>query len=256
MSLDYKNILELDGVSFSYTKEDFIKGLDLSVDEGEFIGLLGPNGSGKSTILKLLAGILRPQAGLVNLWNRPLNSYRNRDRAKLVSYLPQLLDMNVPFRVAELVRMGFYPYEKEPVMGLDEALGMVGLEDKRDELLTRLSGGERRRAFIAMTLLQGAGILLLDEPLANLDIRFQMELIRLLKELNRKRNISIVMALHDINLAFRFERLILVKDGGVLSRGLPDEVLREGYLKEAFEMDFEVKKDGRHSYISCVEGGE
>jgi iron complex transport system ATP-binding protein len=253
MSSAYKNILQLDGVSFSYTGEDFIKGLKLSVGEGEFIGLLGPNGSGKSTMLKLLAGILRPQAGVATLWNRPLYAYRNRDRAKLVSYLPQLLDMNLPFRVEELVRMGFYPYEKEPVMGLGEALGMVGLEDKSNVLLTHLSGGERRRAFIAMTLLQGAGILLLDEPLANLDIRFQMELIRLLKELNRKRNISIVMALHDINLAFRFERLILVKDGSVLSKGVPDEVLRESFLKEAFEMDFEVKRDGSNSYISCAE---
>lgn len=253
MSLAYRNILELDGVSFSYEKDGFIKGLDLPVGEGEFIGLLGPNGSGKSTVLKLLAGILRPQAGAVTLWNRPLHTYRNRDRAKLLSYLPQLLDMNVPFRVAELVGMGFYPYEKESVMGLEEALRMVGLEDKSDVLLTRLSGGERRRAFIAMTLLQGAGILLLDEPLANLDIRFQMELIRLLKELNKKRNISIVMALHDINLAFRFQRLILIKEGRVLSSGTPDEVLRESFLKEAFEMDFEVIRSGGHAFISCAE---
>lgn len=231
------SILELENISFSYGKEDFMNGLDLSMGEADFIGLLGANGSGKSTILRLQSGILRPMGGTVRLWGKPIGSYRNKDRAKLLSYLPQILDMGVPFKVRELVRMGLYPYDTATGISTDDAIKMVGLEDKKESLMTNLSGGERRRAYIAMTLLQGAGILLLDEPLANLDIKYQIEIIRLLKELNSKRNISIVMALHDINLAFQFEKLILIKEGKVLCEGPPVEVLTDKLIKEAFEID-------------------
>lgn len=242
MSLGSKRILELSGVSFSYGSGHFIRDMNLALREAAFIGLLGANGSGKSTVLKLMGGILSPTKGQVNLWGRPIASCPHRDRAKLVCYLPQMLDMSVPFRVGELVEMGRYPYDGQNELSVDEALGMVGLTEKRDERLSRLSGGERRRAFIAMTLVQGAGILLLDEPLANLDIRFQLELIRLLRDLNERRGISIVMALHDINLAFSFDRLMLIKDGGLIGEGPPGEMIQNGPLKEAFGIDIRVKK--------------
>lgn len=256
MSSDKKRgyILELGGVSFSYGGEkNFIENMDLGVGEADFVGLLGANGSGKSTILRLLAGILRPSVGSVNLWEKPIASLRNRDRAKLVSYLPQMLDMRVSFRVGELAAMGLYPYDTPPELTVDEALGMVGLADKRDTLVTNLSGGERRRVYIAMTLLQGAGILLLDEPLANLDIRFQIEIIRLLRELNARRNISIVMALHDVNLAFQFDRLVLIKEGRVLGKGSPDDVLRAELLREAFDIEVSVHRLAEGSFINYKE---
>jgi iron complex transport system ATP-binding protein len=244
------SVLELKNVSFSYTGEKFIEGLSFSIGDAEFVGLLGANGSGKSTILKLLSGILKPDKGEVMLWGKTISSYRNKDRAKLLSYLPQVLDMNVPFRVKELVEMGLYPYDIPPALTVEDAVRMVGLGDKKGSLVTNLSGGERRRAFIAMTLLQGAGILLLDEPLANLDIRYQIEIIRLLKELREDRSISIVMALHDINLAFQFERLILVKEGRILGIGSPDEVLREDYLQEAFDVGIRVHRVKEGAFIS------
>jgi iron complex transport system ATP-binding protein len=256
MSSASNPILGLQDVSFSHGSGRFIEGLDLALGEAEFVGLLGPNGSGKSTVLRLMSGILRPDRGTVRLWGKPLGSYRNRDRAKLVSYLPQMLDMNVPFSVFELVGMGLYPYDKVTGISMDEALGMVGLADKGDTPLTELSGGERRRAYIAMTLLQGAGILLLDEPLANLDVRYQKELIALLRELNAGRKISILMALHDINLAFRFRRLVLVKDGRVLGEGAPEEVLAEGLLKEAFDMDMRIVRAGGEAFVSYGGGME
>src|SRR3972149_4322170 len=124
-------ILQLQDVSFSYLRSvPFIRKLSFSVGEGEFIGLLGANGSGKSTILKLAGGILRPSSGDLTLWSKPLHSFANRDRAKLISYLPQTLDMSVPFTVRELVGMGLYPYDIPPAMTVDEALEMVGLTDK------------------------------------------------------------------------------------------------------------------------------
>jgi iron complex transport system ATP-binding protein len=245
-------ILEFGKVRFSYAKNgSFIDDLTLSVSGGEFIGLLGANGSGKSTILKLGSGILRPSAGQLMLWGKPLQSYSNRDRAKLISYLPQSLDLTVPFTIKELVGMGLYPYDIRPAMTTEEALDMVGLLERAGDHLSDLSGGEQRRTFIAMTLLQGAGLLLLDEPLVNLDIRYQIELVRLLRKLREERNISIVMALHDINVALQFEKVMLIKDGGVLGIGPPSEVLTESRIRQAFDVEVKIiRQQGENAYVS------
>ncbi len=247
-------ILELNKVVYSYEKNSpFIEGLYFSIGEGDFIGLLGSNGSGKSTILKLASGILRPAAGNILLWGKPLNGLNNRDRAKLISYLPQSLDISVPFLVKELVGMGLYPYDIPPAMSVDDALDMVGLTDKADARLTDLSGGERRRTFIAMTLLQGAGLLLLDEPLANLDIKYQIELVKLLMKLREVKNISVVMALHDINIALQFEKVILIKEGNLIGSGNPEDVLSKDMLKKAFDVDVEIRKTGNKSFFISFE---
>ncbi len=245
-------ILGLNGVSYSYEKgKHFIRGLSFSVGEGDFIGLLGANGSGKSTIMKLCCGILRPSTGTVSLWGKALHTFNSRDRAKLISYLPQTLDITVPFTIKELAGMGLYPYDIPPAMSVDEALDMVGLAEKSGVHLTDLSGGERRRTFIAMTLVQGAGLLLLDEPLANLDIKYQIELVRLLKKLRESRNIAVIMALHDINIALQFDTVMLIKEGNLIGSGRPDEVLSRSMLKQAFDVDVEIRKsDDGSLYIS------
>lgn len=244
-------IIELESVRFTYSKDKtFIDGLSFFVGEGEFIGLLGPNGSGKSTILKLGSGILKPSAGSIKLWGKPLERYQNRDRAKLISYLPQVLDVSVPFTVRELVGMGLYPYDIPPSISTDDALEMVGLRDKAGSRLSDLSGGERRRTFIAMTLLQGAGLLLLDEPLANLDIKYQMELLRLLRRLREDRNISIVMALHDINIALQFDKVMLIREGRILGIGHPETVLTRDTLREAFDVRVEIRGSAGNTYVS------
>jgi iron complex transport system ATP-binding protein len=253
MSSVYKQqILELDGICFSYEKNSpFIRDLAFSVGEGDFIGLLGANGSGKSTILKLASGILKPSSGSLILWGKELLAEKGKDRAKLISYLPQTLDVNLPFTIKELVNMGLYPYEIPPAMDADDALDMVGLRSKANARLTDLSGGERRRVFIAMTLLQGAGLLLLDEPLANLDIKYQIELMKLLKHLRETRKLSVVMALHDINMAMQFDNVILVKSGGIIGSGKPEDVLTRDLVKQAFDVDVKVRKCGMEgTYIS------
>lgn len=249
LSHDYP-VVEFEKVSFGYSRDNpLIKEMDISFLSGQFVGILGANGSGKTTILKLLSGFLKPSSGVVRLWGKDIRGYKNKDRAKLVCYLPQVLDMNIPFRVRELVSMGLYPYEILPELTVDEALDMVGLRDKADMDLTSLSGGERRRAFIAMTLLQGAGILLLDEPLANLDIKYQIELIRMLKELRDKKGITIVMALHDINMAFKFERIILVKEGRIRYSGPPEATLTREKIQEAFDVELNINAFEGQTYI-------
>ncbi len=245
MSSASDRILELSRVRFSYDRsKSFIDDLSFSAGEGEFIGLLGANGSGKSTILKLGSRLLMPSSGGIRLWGKDINAISNKDRAKLISYLPQTLDITVPFTVRELVNMGLYPYDIPPAMIADDALEMVGLSDKANAHLTDLSGGERRRTFIAMTLLQGAGLLLLDEPLANLDIKYQIELVRLLRKLREEKNISIVMALHDINLAFQFEKVMLIKNGNIIGSGSPDAVLTRERLRQAFDVGIDIERHG------------
>lgn len=256
MSSDHnQTILELAGTGFRYSgNKPLIKDLSLSVANGEFIGLLGANGSGKSTILKLAGGLLKPSEGDIKLWGRKLESYSNRDRAKLLCYLPQMLDISVPFKVRELVSMGLYPYDIPPEISVHEALDLVGLLDKSGSYLANLSGGEKRRAFIAMTLLQGAGLLLLDEPLANLDIKYQLEIHRLLKDLKDTKNISVIMALHDINMALQFEKVMLIKEGRILGIGEPENVLKKDLLKEAFDVNIEVRKqNGGGTWLSYWE---
>ncbi|HEX9021852.1 MAG TPA: ABC transporter ATP-binding protein [Nitrospirota bacterium] len=244
-------ILDLEDVCFSYEKSrQFIHDLAFSVGEGSFIGLLGANGSGKSTILKLASGILKPSSGKIALWGKNLFDLNGRDRAKLISYLPQTLDISVPFTVQELVGMGLYPYDIPPAMSVADALDIAGLTDKAGARLTDLSGGERRRTFIAMTLVQGAGLLLLDEPLANLDIRYQIELIRLLKKLREAKALSVVMALHDINVALQFDKVMLIRDGNIIGSGRPDEVLSRDMLLRTFDVNVEIKRSGDSVYVS------
>jgi iron complex transport system ATP-binding protein len=238
-------ILEFERVAFTYQRDhDFINDLTFSIANGEFIGLLGANGSGKSTILKLASGILAPSHGSIKLWGRPLQSYKNKDKAKLLCYLPQLLDINIPFKVCELVGMGLYPYDIFPEMTVTESLEMVGLVEKSESYIKDLSGGEKRRAFLAMTLLQGAGLVLLDEPLANLDIKYQIEIMRLLRKLQDKKHISVIMALHDINMAFQFERVMVIKGGRIAGMGNPEVVLSGDLLKKAFDVSVDMKERG------------
>jgi iron complex transport system ATP-binding protein len=147
--------------------------------------------------------------------------------------------------------MGLYPYDVPPAMSIDSALEIVGLLDKAQAHLTDLSGGERRRTFIAMTLVQGAGLLMLDEPLANLDIKYQFEILKLLRELKLNKNISIIMALHDINIALQFDKVLLIKEGKMLGCGAPEAVLTKDMLREAFDVNIEIRKqDSGESFIS------
>jgi len=229
-------ILEFANVTFSYGSNRFIDHMSFTAAEGELVGLMGPNGSGKSTILKLAAGLLTPQNGSVMVEKRPIGSHNGKERAKLVAYLPQALDLQAPFRVGELVRMGMYPQEGSQAPTVEEALHIVGLHGKAKTHLAELSGGERRRAYIAMTLVQGARVLLLDEPLASLDIKYQFDLYRLLKNITRVKGVSVFMSLHDIGMGAMLDRLILVTEGRVISEGVPGDVLTDETVQDAYDL--------------------
>jgi len=229
--------LEFADVAFSYRLPGFIERMSFSVAEGELVGLMGPNGAGKSTILKLAAGLLSPHEGRVLVGGKAIGSYSGKERAKQIAYLPQILDLQAPFRVGELVRMGQYPYEGSRALRVEEALHTVGLQEKEKTRLAELSGGERRRAYIAMTLVQGARVLLLDEPLAGLDIKYQFELHRLLKDIAREKEVTVFMSLHDIGMGALLDRLIMIKEGGVIAQGEPGNVLTDEIVQNAYDLN-------------------
>lgn len=237
-----REILSLDGISHSFGDRRVLDRISLSLPRTGFAALVGPNGSGKSTLLRIAAGILRPRQGEVSLWGKPLDAYSGRDRAKLVSYLPQMLDGDVPFNVGELVRMGLYPYASPPRLTNDKALEMVGLAGRDADPVSTLSGGERRRAYLAMTFLQDAGILLLDEPFAHLDVRYQVELVSLLKGLHIRRELSILVALHDLSTSFYFNEMYIIRDGRCAVAGPPRAVLTEEIIREVFEVDARIHR--------------
>lgn len=230
-------LLEFSDVCFSFGETECIRKIGFTIRSGEMVGLMGPNGAGKSTLLKLAAGILSPQNGKVLIEGREVRSYSGKERAQKLAYLPQILDMHAPFRVGELVRMGEYSYLKQQHFTIDEALELVGLTDKNSVFLGDLSGGERRRAYVAMTLVQGGRLLLLDEPLANLDLKFQIELIRLLRRICHTNGISVLLSLHDIALGCQLDRVIMVKNGELISEGAPSTVLSNETIQAVYDLE-------------------
>ncbi len=229
-------VLRFDEVSFSYRSDPFVQNLSFALRPGELAGVIGANGSGKSTILRIGAGLLKPRSGAVELLGRSLASLHGRERAGLLGYLPQSVEASLPFRAGELVSMGATAggAGKESYR---EALNCVGLSEHENTLLRRLSGGERRRAFIAMVLAQGGSVLLLDEPLAGLDLRFQYELLDLLRNMCRERQVTILLSLHDLVLARELDRLLVIRDGALLAEGPPKEIFDPSLIRRTFDLD-------------------
>lgn len=230
-------MLSFTEVCFDFGAARFIDGLNFAVAKRELLGIIGPNGAGKSTVLRLAAGLLQPRAGNIHLDGRPLAAYRSRERAARIAYLPQMLDARLPFRVEELVEMGGYPHSGRSHQSPTEALRTVGLEQKTGAPLGTLSGGELRRAYLAMTLHQGANCLLLDEPLAGLDLKYQAELLQLLREITARTGTTVIMSLHDMTAARACDRLLALRDGLLVGAGHPQDVLSEGLIRELFELD-------------------
>lgn len=229
-------VLRFNDVSFSYRSAPFVQNLSFALCRGELTGVIGANGSGKSTILRLGAGLLQPRSGEVELLGQPIGSLGGRERAARLGYLPQSVEASLPFRVGELVAMGVAAGSGGDA-ACQQALRNVGLSGREEELLRVLSGGERRRAFIAMVLAQGGSVLLLDEPLAGLDLRFQFELLDLLRDMCRRRQVAILLSLHDLALVRELDRLLVVRNGELLADGPPREIFSQNLIRRTFDLD-------------------
>lgn len=229
-----------------------IRGLECELHEGEILGILGPNGSGKTTLLHLLAGLSTPQQGEIRLNGRALDTYNRREMAQQISLVEQSHEIRLPFSVWDVVLMGRQAYQ--PFFGFDsqedrliaeQALRATNSFSLRHRAVTELSGGEQRRILIARALAQNTPLMIYDEPTSQLDIRYQLEICELLQELREEQSRSIIVTLHDINLASLYcDRLLLLQDGRVAYRGTPQEVMTSENLARIYGVRVSVGSDG------------
>jgi len=223
-------------------RELVLEALSLDVGDGEIVALVGPNGSGKSTLLRALGRVLKPKTGVVYLDGRIMREWPTREVARRLALLPQGPTLANDMTVAELVAMGRSPHQG--ILGIptkaDEEAVQQAIRDTSIEALTgrkvsALSGGERQRVWLAMALAQQPHVLLLDEPTTFLDLSHQLEVLDLVRDLNRQRGLTVVMVLHDLNQAARYaNRMVVLQRGRVFSDGPPAEVLTPETLRVVF----------------------
>lgn len=236
--------LEADELSLSYGGYPIVEGLSLSIEVASVTALVGPNGSGKSTVLKGLARMLPPHRGAVYLDGHVITQMPTREVAQRLAILPQAPRAPEEITVGELVEQGRYPHvgpfrmlEKRDHAAIEYALEQTQLSALRNRPLDSLSGGERQRAWIALALAQEAPLLLLDEPTTFLDVAHQLEILALIRELNRAQGMTFVLVLHDLNQAARYaDRMIAMHAGRIVADGAPSEVLSERLLEDVFHV--------------------
>jgi iron complex transport system ATP-binding protein len=229
-------------VDFYFGRTKILNSITLKAKEGTLIGIIGPNGSGKTTLLKTLSKVLTPSNGSIYLDGRDTSELSQRDVAKDMAVVPQDTNVNFDFTAFEIVLMGRTPYlgrlgrEKEVDRKIsEEAMRLTKTAELRDRSILTLSGGERQKVIIAKALAQEPKVFLLDEPTANLDIRNQIEILDLIKDAVRQKNITAMMAIHDINLAARYcDEMILLKEGSIFASGPPRSVITNRNVKEVF----------------------
>ncbi|MDF2521215.1 MAG: yusV [Clostridia bacterium] len=229
---------------------DFIvlKDINITIPRNKFTILVGSNGCGKSTLLKTMARLIKPMSGKVALGNMDIFQKPSKEIAKELAILTQSPDAPSDLTVFNLVKQGRYPYQswfnqwsKEDENIVEYALEKTGLSNIRNKKLSELSGGQKQRVWIAMTLAQQTEIILLDEPTNHLDIKYKIEVLDLLKQLNRSENRTIVVVLHDINLACRYaDHIIAIKDGKVYDEGDPKEIVTEKLIKDVFDINAQI----------------
>lgn len=242
-----------------YGESSTLKGIDLTIPEGKVTALLGPNGCGKSTLLKALSRILKPKGGEVLWEGKSIHQHSSRYIAHKLSLLPQSQDPPEGICVRDAVAYGRSPYMNfmgmlcdQDYLSVDKAMKATGVHDLSEIPVTKLSGGQQQRVWLAMTLAQDSDYILLDEPTTYLDLNHQVELMSLLRILN-KQGKTIVTVLHDVNQACRYcDHLIVMQEGRLVTQGKPSDILTADLLDQVFNLDAEVHKDPIAGTPMCV----
>ncbi len=240
-------MLRVKDVSFSY-KKPVLKGLSFEVERGELLSVLGPNGSGKSSLLKIIVGILKPGSGSVLLDGKDLAAMPRREAAKLIGYVAQESSVRFPLTAMEFILQGRFAQgrlvgfeSEEDLREAAWAMEVTGTVEFASRPLGELSGGERQRVMLARALASRPRLLVLDEPVANLDISHQVKMLGLVKRLTGGANLSAIVVTHELNLAAEFAtRVLMLKGGEALAFDSPREALTEERLKALFDADLLV----------------
>jgi iron complex transport system ATP-binding protein len=230
------------------TESLVLQRLSLEIGDGDIVALVGPNGSGKSTLLRALGRVLKPRRGTVYLDGRAMREWPTREVARRLALLPQGPTLAADLTVGELVWLGRSPHQG--ILGLPtradheavrEAMRETGIDAMTSRRVSELSGGERQRVWVAMALAQQPQVLLLDEPTTFLDLNHQLEVLDLIRYLNREHGLTVVMVLHDLNQAARYaRRIVALKEGEIFADGTPAEVLTPLTLREVFGVEGQV----------------
>ena len=258
--------LQVERVAFGYpptgkaTQSFSLVDVSLSIQRGSLTGLLGPNGCGKTTLLKLMAGVLRPHKGSIALNGRLLAGISRRALARQVAVVPQETHPAFDYSVLEMVLMGRHPHlgafqleGPEDIAIAQDSLAATGTSHLASRPYMTLSGGEKQRVVIAGALAQVPDVLLLDEPTASLDLAYQMEVASLLRRLNRDRGVSMVLATHDLNLAASVcDSLVLVRAGRVLAHGPTSEVLTVDMIRQLYGVEADVRFHETSGHLTVV----
>lgn len=256
VAIDIKNL------SYSYGNGPVLKDTSFSIQKGDFFIIIGPNGSGKTTLMKTISGIIKPQKGRLEILGQSIGSYTRKVLAKTIAFVPQMVSVDFPFTVNELVLMGRSPHlgllglegEKD-IKIAEHAMAFTGVEHLARRRLDQLSGGERQRVFIARAICQDSEIILLDEPTASLDLAHQVRVMDLMERLKKEKSITVIMVSHDVNLAAMYgNRLLLINKGKIVSMGRPEEVLTFKALEETYGCRLLVDKSpvGKFPRITLV----
>lgn len=267
-----KHQLKVNHITAGYGDKTILRDVDLTIPSNKISVILGANACGKSTLLKTVARLLQPSSGKITLDDQNISSLPSKQLARVLGLLPQSPIVPEGIVVADLVSRGRFPHQpfmkglgKKDYEAVEEALEIMGITELSNRRLDELSGGQRQRAWIAMALAQQTDILLLDEPTTYLDITYQVEILDLLTDLNRRKGTTIVMVLHDINLSARYaDYIFAMREGTLVQEGAPKEVVTEELIQKIYNMNCSVISDpvslspfvlpkGRHHVLeSCA----
>ena len=238
--------IKLENFSTGYKNKIIIKPMNLSIKSDNWLGIIGANGSGKSTLVRAICRIIKPFEGKVLLKGKDLNKLSHRYISQKISFLPQGTNPNLLISVNDLVALGRSPYKKfwefdlnkKDKSIIEDSLKLVDIFDLKECLLNEISGGQRQRAFLALALAQETEIIILDEPTNYLDINHQIKFLKILKDLQLKKNLTIITVLHDLNLTARFsDNIAALKKGVLLEVGYPKDVLNKENIKNIFDIN-------------------
>ncbi|MGL4910061.1 MAG: ABC transporter ATP-binding protein [Cetobacterium sp.] len=237
-------MIKIKKLNFVIDEIEILKNITLEIKEKKMVGIIGQNGCGKSTLLKNIYRIYRPPKNKLYLDGIELNEYSIKDLSKKISVLTQNQKINFDFTVKEIVEMGSYNknslfFKKNCNLEVENALEKVGMSKYKNSNFLTLSGGEMQRVLIAQSIVQNSEVLLLDEPTNHLDIKYQYEIMNLVKSLNK----TVVAVIHDINIASQYcDYIIAIKDGEIKYKGSPQEIITEKKIKEIFEIEVTIIK--------------
>lgn len=247
--------IKIDDLEFGYSSAPVLKDIVLDLEGPQFVTVIGPNGVGKSTLIHCMNKVLKPNGGTVMINDQDVSEMKLKDIAKIVGYVPYTSSDAFPLSVVDTVLMGRSPHTgwkpKEADLNIVfNILKMLDIEDLAMRPFNELSAGQHQKVMLARGLAQDPQILLLDEPTSNLDIRHQLEVTEILKDLSRTRDLLVVMISHDINISAKFsDKMILLKDGTIFATGTPDEVITKKNIREVYGVDSEIIEFEGHPHV-------